>query len=164
MTRRLMTSSVFTTPLLCALLFSASALSFAGLPRPATDVSPAVPFAPCPKAPNCAASISDTVAERPDRLVEPLQGGNTLVDSLNNLTSLLDELPRVTWDNDGMQHIHAVFTSPLFRFKDDVAFWLHEDGRIDVRSASRVGYWDMGANKRRIEMLREKLEAAHQDD
>ena len=153
---------VFATPLICAALLVASAWTSAGQPLPNADASPAVPFAPCPKAPNCAASISDTVAERPDRLVKPLQGGSTREESHINLASVLDELPRVTWESHDASRLHAVFTSRLMRFRDDVAFWLHEDGRIDVRSASRVGYWDMGANERRIEMLREKLDAAAQ--
>ncbi|MBZ2188059.1 DUF1499 domain-containing protein [Alcanivorax sp. JB21] len=157
-----MTRSVFTTPLLCAALLLGPALTYANQPAPAADVEPAVPFAPCPKAPNCAATIAHTVAERPDRLVEPLQGGSTLEESRKHLSQVLDALPRVTWESQDTRYVHAVFTSRLMRFKDDVAFWLHDDGRIDVRSASRVGYWDMGANARRIEQLRDELNAAMQ--
>ena len=46
----------------------------------------------------------------------------------------------------------------LFRFVDDVEFLFNEElQRIDVRSASRVGYWDMGANRKRIEEIRRMM-------
>ena len=41
------------------------------------------------------------------------------------------------------------------RFTDDLEFLLdRERGVIDVRSASRVGYSDLGANRKRVEALR----------
>ena len=46
----------------------------------------------------------------------------------------------------------------LLRFVDDVEFELRTgDGVIAVRSASRVGYSDLGANRRRIEKIRKAL-------
>ncbi|HBP69913.1 MAG TPA: DUF1499 domain-containing protein, partial [Alcanivorax sp.] len=53
----------------------------------------------------------------------------------------------------------ARFTSRILRFVDDVTLYVHDDGLIDVRSASRIGYWDLGANRRRVEDLRERLNA-----
>ncbi len=52
-------------------------------------------------------------------------------------------------------YIHAEFASAMFRFVDDVEFYF-EDSRniIHVRSASRVGYSDMGVNRKRIEQVR----------
>jgi uncharacterized protein (DUF1499 family) len=49
--------------------------------------------------------------------------------------------------------IEATATTALFNFKDDVVIRLSRDGsktRIDVRSASRVGQTDLGANAARI--------------
>jgi uncharacterized protein (DUF1499 family) len=43
---------------------------------------------------------------------------------------------------------------------DDLEFRLiPEEHIIDVRSASRVGYWDLGANRRRVERIRERFQA-----
>ncbi len=49
--------------------------------------------------------------------------------------------------------IEATATTPLLRFKDDVVIRIraHNSGsRLDIRSASRVGSSDFGANAKRI--------------
>ena len=53
-----------------------------------------------------------------------------------------------------VQFIHVEFTSNIFRFIGDVEFYLTEQGVIHFRSASRIGYSDLGVNRRRIEMIR----------
>ena len=51
--------------------------------------------------------------------------------------------------------LSAVFETSIFRFKDDLESVLETDtNTIHIRSASRLGYWDIGANSRRIERLR----------
>jgi uncharacterized protein (DUF1499 family) len=51
--------------------------------------------------------------------------------------------------------IHAEFRSSVFRFVDDVKFWFPPDKPIiHVKSASRKGYYDFGANRRRVEWMR----------
>jgi len=52
----------------------------------------------------------------------------------------------------------AEFSSALWRFVDDVEF-LFDDNvrRIDIRSASRVGYSDLGVNRRRMEEIRRRF-------
>ncbi|WP_162925737.1 DUF1499 domain-containing protein [Isoalcanivorax indicus] len=113
----------------------------------------------CPDAPHCVSSLET----REDRQVAPLRGGDSLASAEARLTALLDELPRVDWTRivtgDAI-HIHAVFRTRLMRFRDDVNFWIQPDGMIQVRSSSRIGYHDMGANRRRVEQLREALETA----
>jgi uncharacterized protein (DUF1499 family) len=52
-------------------------------------------------------------------------------------------------------YIHAEYTSALFRFVDDVELYFDKAKKIiHVRSASRVGYGDMGVNRKRVEELR----------
>ena len=49
--------------------------------------------------------------------------------------------------------IEATATTPLLRFKDDVVIRIGPSGsgaKLDVRSASRVGQSDLGANAKRI--------------
>jgi uncharacterized protein (DUF1499 family) len=63
--------------------------------------------------------------------------------------------------NPGTGTIEATDTSRIFRFVDDIAVRVRpkEDGgsRIDVRSKSRVGRGDVGANAARIRRLRAAL-------
>ena len=51
--------------------------------------------------------------------------------------------------------LHVVFTSAVFGFKDDVRVQIialsPQQSTLALYSASRVGYWDLGANRRRIE-------------
>ena len=64
----------------------------------------------------------------------------------------LDEA-NIVESSDG--YLYAEFTSRLMRYVDDVEFL--EDstaGVIHVRSASRLGYSDLGANRKRIENIR----------
>ncbi len=56
--------------------------------------------------------------------------------------------------------IEAIATTRLLRFKDDVVLRLRADGdgaRLDMRSASRIGRCDLGANEKRIRAFFVKL-------
>jgi uncharacterized protein (DUF1499 family) len=67
------------------------------------------------------------------------------------------------YPDQGMRTLEATETSRIFRFVDDISVRLRADGEttvIDVRSKSRVGRGDMGANAKRIEAFRKKLTSA----
>ena len=60
--------------------------------------------------------------------------------------------------NDTGNYIHAEARSAMFGFVDDVELQMLPSGDvIAIRSASRVGYSDMGVNRRRVERIRESL-------
>ncbi|PSJ45624.1 DUF1499 domain-containing protein [Zobellella endophytica] len=66
-------------------------------------------------------------------------------------------------DNGDDRQLEAVATSLLFGFKDDVAIRLTATAggtRVDMRSASRVGKSDLGANAHRIRTFLADLAAA----
>jgi uncharacterized protein (DUF1499 family) len=53
-------------------------------------------------------------------------------------------------------YLHAEARSLIFRFVDDVEFLIDPgQRRIQVRSASRIGYSDFGVNRRRVERIRQ---------
>ncbi len=57
--------------------------------------------------------------------------------------------------------IHAVFTTPLMRFNDDVEVYVDDaEKRVHFRSASRAGYSDMGVNRKRYHAFAKALKAA----
>lgn len=58
------------------------------------------------------------------------------------------------------QFIHATFTSTL-GFVDDVTFVIEpDDKRIDVKSSSRIGYYDFGVNRNRVTRLHKAFDRA----
>lgn len=64
-------------------------------------------------------------------------------------------------DDSSAVVVEAVASSAIFGFKDDIAVRiapLEQGALVDVRSASRVGLGDLGANARRIAVFSAKLE------
>lgn len=57
--------------------------------------------------------------------------------------------------------VHAIATSFLLRYIDDINGVLDSDAQlIHIRSASRVSHKEFGANRKRLEALRETLQKA----
>ena len=56
--------------------------------------------------------------------------------------------------------LQCVAVTPLMRFRDDIQLLFQPDsGLIQARSSSRLGISDMGANRKRVEMLRQQMQA-----
>lgn len=104
---------------------------------------------PCPDKPNCVLSLS----KNEEHAIEafPILQNNS-PSSWERLISAIEQNGGNILVNDG-SYCHAVFTSRLFRFKDDFEASLGET-LIDVRSASRAGSSDLGQNRKRVEALR----------
>lgn len=105
---------------------------------------------PCPSTPNCVCS------EPPGSSIEPLayspEGREVSEQCLLELLGWKSEFGEIITDGNIWR---TVATTRLLRFKDDVAFCFDDAAQvIHVRSASRVGRYDFGANRRRIERLR----------
>lgn len=104
---------------------------------------------PCPSSPNCVSS-----AELNSHSVAAFNLKMPPDQAILKIAQVLNDQPRVTVDRQYQKYIHAEFTSAVFRFVDDVEFYAHDDGVLSVRSASRIGYSDLGANRARVERLR----------
>jgi len=107
----------------------------------------------CPDSPNCVCSVTpDSVA-----FVAPLAFEGDADAAFRSLIDFLSEEPRVTLEESTDTYVHAVFRTRILRFRDDVEFHLDRGaGVIQVRSASRVGYSDLGTNRARIESIRDR--------
>ena len=65
---------------------------------------------------------------------------------------------RATLTDEAESYLRYEFTSLIFRFVDDVEFFVDDVGEvIHFRSASRVGYSDLGANRRRMNQIKKEL-------
>lgn len=111
---------------------------------------------PCPDTPNCVSSRDRDES----RSIRALSFEGPADEAWGNLRTALLEEPRTAVISEGTWTLRAESTSRIFRFVDDLEFQLIPDEHIiDVRSASRVGYWDLGVNRRRIERIRERFNA-----
>jgi len=64
-------------------------------------------------------------------------------------------LPRTKLVEEDESYLHYEFTSLLLRFVDDVEFLFEDESKtIHFRSASRIGYGDIGVNRSRMEQVR----------
>ena len=113
-------------------------------------------LSPCPASPNCVSSdMSDSHGIAAIDVVGDPQ------EAWDALQSYLAGQPRVNIKVSKANYLHAEFRTRLLRFVDDVEFHLRAEQRqIAMRSASRLGYSDLGANRRRLESVREALVTA----
>ena len=80
--------------------------------------------------------------------------------TLARLQALVQATPGAMVVSQRPDYLYATFTSRLMKYTDDVEFWFDPAaGVVQVRSASRLGHGDMGANRNRIEALRQGLMA-----
>ncbi|AVH71636.1 DUF1499 domain-containing protein [Nostoc sp. 'Lobaria pulmonaria (5183) cyanobiont'] len=71
------------------------------------------------------------------------------------LLKVLGVVPRTEIVEQTDNYIHALSKSRIFKFVDDVEFYLPaNESVIHLRSASRVGESDLGVNRRRAEQIR----------
>jgi uncharacterized protein (DUF1499 family) len=109
---------------------------------------------PCPKTPNCVSSV-----DVDGHFIRPLHFTGSAIDAQYRLLNVLYGMKRVRVVKFEEYCIRAEFKSPVLRFTDDVEFYLEDISKtIHVKSASRVGFADFGANRRRIEMIRKRFE------
>ncbi|RLS34954.1 MAG: DUF1499 domain-containing protein [Planctomycetota bacterium] len=109
----------------------------------------------CPASPNCVCSEGESNGHA----IEPLRFSDPPDAAWSRLIAVIEATPNariITREND---YLRAEFVTPLMRYVDDVEFRL-TPAVIHVRSASRVGHSDLGANRSRVEKLRTEFEQA----
>ena len=111
---------------------------------------------PCPDKPNCVSSeyVSDA-----KHYIEPL------VYSADEAAQVLLRLKTIIYEMGGSiqieetDYLAATFTSSVFRFVDDLELRIDAGQKtIHLRSASRVGHGDGGANRKRVELLKNSFQ------
>lgn len=113
---------------------------------------PALP--PCRRTPNCVS----TQATDPKKKIEPIPYTGSLKEARELLLRVLRAYPRTTIVEEGPVSLKAECRSRLFHYVDDVDFAFDDQQKtIHFRSASRVGNWDLGVNRRRMESVRRRF-------
>lgn len=106
---------------------------------------------PAPSTPNAVSSQATDEAHR----IAPLSYRGTAEQAMKSLKALIERTPRASIVEARPDYLYVEFTSALLGFVDDVEFYFPPSAPIiDVRSASRIGYSDLGVNRKRIEALR----------
>ena len=74
------------------------------------------------------------------------------------LIQILENTPRLEIINKEKDYIHAIATSRIMKFIDDIEIKnLNQDNIFQIKSSSRLGFYDLGVNKRRVQTLRFRL-------
>ena len=110
---------------------------------------------PCPAKPNC---VSSQAAD--SHHIEPFKFTGDASLAFEKLRNLLAGRSDTTLVPSDHTTIRAEFRTFL-GFIDDGLFLLEPaTNTIQIRSAARVGYWDLGKNRSRVEEIRRDFEKA----
>ncbi|KZX58315.1 hypothetical protein A3709_02295 [Halioglobus sp. HI00S01] len=128
-----------------------TALLLTGCTSPPEKPPPGTSLPPCGPLPNCV----NTESSAGDQAIEPLQASFTQWQALKAWLASQQNWTITADDGDLVQ---AVATTPVMRYRDDVLL-RYDAARnvVHVRSSSRLGIGDMGANYARVEQLRKQL-------
>jgi len=114
-------------------------------------------LAPCPSSPNCVSSLATDASHH----VDPIPFTGNPAEAMRRLRAVIEAMPRTRIVSASDTALRAEFTSRLFRFVDDVDCIVDPAASaIQIRSASRVGYSDLGANRKRVEAIRTAFASA----
>jgi uncharacterized protein (DUF1499 family) len=108
--------------------------------------------------PNSVSSQSDLYPDHPQRAyasIAPFALTGDADQAMQKLASLLSASDHTVLVTQQPDYLYAQSSTPLLHFTDDLEFWLdRKAGVIQLRSASRLGHGDLGANRNRVEKLR----------
>ncbi len=109
---------------------------------------------PCPHTPNCVSSME----KQSEKSVKPLVYQTNRNDARMVMRQILVELGNTTIKEESDDYIWVECRSKLLGFVDDLEVYFPEDEKVvHIRSASRLGYYDFGVNKKRVVDIYERI-------
>lgn len=107
----------------------------------------------CPSTPNC---VSSDAPPADSHYIAPI--ADPAGSKWAGLIDTVQAMPGATLIEQRDDYAYFTFTTRIWRFVDDVEFHHRpESAEIAMRSASRVGRSDLGANRKRLEAIRAAL-------
>lgn len=132
------------------------ALSFIAISACSALPAERTQFPPCPTAPHCVSSL----AVESEQTIPAINAQTRAEWQL--LQDTLLTMPRTMLVAQNVHYLHVSVSSAILRFKDDVELRYYPDKNlVEIRSSSRVGYYDFGVNRRRLETLRDNFNKAN---
>lgn len=114
-------------------------------------------LAACPGKPNCVSSQARSARQR----VPPLKMSGEPDAAMKRLKEVVNNISGTSLVEESNHYLYFECASKLLGFVDDLEFFCDPaEEAIHVRSASRLGYSDLGVNRKRIEGIRRKFELA----
>jgi uncharacterized protein (DUF1499 family) len=111
-------------------------------------------LASCPHSPNCVSTQSGDESHR----IEPFSYTTSQAEAQEKLSKILRSMKRANIVSIEDNYIYVECKSAIFQFVDDVEFYFDDAHKtIHFRSSSRLGYSDLGVNRRRMETIRQKF-------
>lgn len=111
-------------------------------------------LAPMPKSPNAVSSQCDD----PEKKVDPIPYNGDISLFKEKIKEAFKSYGNIKIIKEYDNYIYAVSTTDKMKYHDDLEFYFDtESSLIHFRSASRVGYSDMGLNRERYNHLLEKI-------
>jgi uncharacterized protein (DUF1499 family) len=106
-------------------------------------------FHPCPKSPNCVSTQSTDEKHK----MEPLSY-NTKEEGKRKIKDIIGTFKRTKLITEEGNYLHYEFRTATFKFVDDVEFYFDDSTKLlHFRSRARMGYSDMGVNKKRMKKV-----------
>jgi uncharacterized protein (DUF1499 family) len=109
-------------------------------------------------------SVSSQAALHPHtdyHVIAPLKFTGDAKAAFARLAAVVRAMDGATVVEETPDYLHAEYRTRMLRFVDDVEFLLDAPaGVIHMRSASRLGRKDFGANRARLEAVRARFDAA----
>ncbi len=110
-------------------------------------------LAPCPNSDNCVISDRHDTAH-----YLPAWKTNQTPEQVKfKLMAILQQHSNIQLISHSEFYIHGQYRSDWFGFIDDLEFLIEEDA-VQIRSASRLGYSDFGANKKHLLAIKKAFE------
>ncbi|MGA6926388.1 MAG: DUF1499 domain-containing protein [Desulfosarcina sp.] len=117
-------------------------------------------LAACPGSPNCV--VSRTGSDR--HFIDPFDYSGQRTEAMAVIRQVIQGMDGTRIATETDHYLHVTFESKWMGFVDDVEFYFPDRPVIHVRSASRVGYYDFGVNRRRMETIRTLFQARKSAD
>lgn len=104
----------------------------------------------CPKTPNCVS----TMTTRSEHLVNQLNYSSSREEAKRMIKEVIYELGNASLEEEKTNYFWVECRSRWLGFVDDLEIYFPEKEKvIHMRSASRLGYSDLGVNAKRIEHI-----------
>jgi len=107
----------------------------------------------CPDSPNCGCSEAHSQSSK-EHAISPIKVDSNTWQQLKFI--IIEQGGSI--QSETTNYLHATFTSPVFRYVDDVELrWDEASKTIHMRSASRMGRSDFGVNRKRVTKITQAI-------